>query len=306
MASPVNKQLDHEEAKYGIRFAWYRYETEQDKELKKDRFAEPPVQPFMYLTYDYEVGTRLRPEIDDTLDLYDVKRLVNAFMKAGLPKTLRNATLMEEIKLAVMTDEISIDQDGQLAVNWYNGELFIEVVEIYEGNVEDLIRDEDAEDDVDMYEVKKVLARWEVLAKGTEDEFFPPWEMDRNHAKNKEELQRKQDEEIITPFLDDERLREWVAALMNASNANLNIEAQHFKLFGVLHESGQVTARVCLQEGAPYAGDQVILFNRCENFEDLTTVGQPAKLGEVRWFFETHHSTQALEDFNTWFKSKNS
>ena len=147
MASPVNKQLDHEEAKYGIRFAWYRYETEQDKELKKDRFAEPPVQPFMYLTYDYEVGTRLRPEIDDTLDLYDVKRLVNAFMKAGLPKTLRNATLMEEIKLAVMTDEISIDQDGQLAVNWYNGELFIEVVEIYEGNVEDLIRDEDAEDD---------------------------------------------------------------------------------------------------------------------------------------------------------------
>ena len=305
MASPLNKQLDHEEEKYAVRFGWYRYETDQDKELQKDRFAESPVQPFMYLNYDQETGVVLGADLDFPMDLFDVKRYVNAFMQTGLPRTLRHATRMEQIKLAVMTDEIGIDQDGQLSVNWYNGELFIEVVEIYEINVEDLARDEDDEDAVDLFEVKKVLARWEVLAKGTEDEFFPPWEMNRHHAKNKEELQRKQDEEIIRPFTDDERLRSWVAALINASN-KMELEADHFKMFGILHESGQVTARICCQPNAPYAGDQVVLFNRCDNFEDLTTVGQPAKLGEVRWFFETHHSTQALEDFNTWFKSKNS
>jgi len=299
MASPLNKQLDHAEKKYAVRFGWYRYETEQDKEMELDRFSEPPVQPFMFMDYDPEVGTFLHDSLQDARDLYDVKRMVSRFMAVGLPATLRDADRMERIKFEAMTDAITIDQDGQLCVNWHNGELFIEVVEIYENDIDDIKNGEE------LYEVTKVLARWEVLAKASDDAFFPPWEMDKNHQKNKEEAQRIQDEEIVKPFIDDERLRNWVAALINAAN-DMKLEAHHFKIFGVLHESGQITARICCQPDAPYSGDQVVLFNRCDNFEDLTTVGQPAKLGEVRWFFETHHSTQALEDFDTWFKSKNS
>jgi|SRR6185503_8558454 len=292
----MSAKFNPEEEQYAIRFMCYQWSSDESPEAIQDRFGLPPIKAPLYLDCEPHEPCFLTSDLNivTPVNLYRARDYVNNFMRAGLPARLSEASVFEKFKLTVMTGEIGIDEDGQLKIEWHAGNLFIEIVMLY---------DEPATSK-QIYRVGKVLARYEVLAKAAEEDYFPPWEMDEDHKKNREEAQRIiQDEELVKPFCDSLRLRERVVALYNTSNG-AKLEAQHFKIFGILHESGQITARVCCQPGAPYSGDQVILFNRTDDFEDLTRLGQPMKLGEFRHFFESKKD-RVFDDFETWFNSVN-
>lgn len=166
----MTKHLDHKEKKYGIRFGFYFHETD-DAEANERRF-DHPVQAPKFLNFELESGTYLSNLPRVLMTLYVCKSLVNAFVRAGLPSLLRDADAMQLIKFSIMTDKISIDMDGQLAVNWHNGELFIEIVELYEVTNHETEQVE--------YKVKKTLARHEALVRPLDNDVYPVSEMTEN------------------------------------------------------------------------------------------------------------------------------
>lgn len=287
------QDLDPKKPHYFVRFAWYQHRDLFKPEEAPKRFEMEPVQPFQYVGNDYDQPYDLYPEIDheEGLNLFRCRHFVNDFMNCALPTKLLKANHLELIKFMVMTDEISIDEEGQLSVSLHPGELFIEIVEIY--------------DEENM--VKRVLARWHVLAKSVNEKFFPDHEMLENHSFNKEKERQKQDNEEVTPFIDSTRLRVEIVKLLMVNNPDLTFDAEHFRVFGYINASGVVMATMVATPESPVMGTQDIMFgvpDSTKTMVEWTTLGKPVKYKEIRSYFE-NHKTDCMDRFLSWFSENN-
>lgn len=288
----MNKQINHSEEKYIVRFGYYPYAEKEWKE----RFDAPPLEPFLYLAQDVEVGMYLEDNLSalSVNNLYQCKYAVNAFMNAGLPKSLRGASRFEKLKFELMTGDISLDSEGQLAVNWHDGELFIEIVEIYEP--------EDGE-----VKVVKVLTRHEVLATSVGVQFYPDYEMDESHEYAKQlETQAEGEREVVPVLLSEHLLEAVIGMLNNDLTPDQQMDWREFVIYGMKRE-GKMILQLIAKPTAPFQGSHLMQFNFDSSPLELTEMkfGKAVKIAEVRDYFQTHATVADYHKFVDWFKRNN-
>lgn len=289
----MSQVLDHKEKKYVVRFAYYPFASQDGS---AERFDNPPLVPFIYLIQDIEVGMYLNERLHafECSNLYECKYALNAFMNAGLPKALRGAPRMEKMKFELMTKDISIDSEGQLAVNWHDGELFIEIVEIYEP--------EDGES-----KAVKVLARHEVLATSAGVEFFPKWEMDQHHEYAKQLERQAEAEREAIPILLSEHLLEAVIGMLNDDlTDSQQLNWKDFAIYGMKRED-KVILQLIAQPTARFQGSHLMQFNFANSPLQITemTFGKPVKMPELQDYFQTNATMVDYHKFVDWFKRNN-
>lgn len=285
------KQLDHKEVAYGVRFAWYDYpNSEGDKRFESPRrvqhvntFGDRGLMPFM------------NPDKDGVLwSLYKAKDFINRFMNCGLPEKLMSASEFELVKMMVMTDKISIDSDGQLAVSWHDLDLYVEVVKFNDNQAPGAWK-------------HKTMARWEVLAKSANEPYFPAEEMNPKVERSAMELFLSIPAAIGSPFVCPMAFRDAIAQMLNRNMGNVNLKGgEAIDCFGVIVQANVAVVRVVPMSNGGFDKGAIVEL-RGEVFNTLmrhALVGDGASSEELKRFWTEKDDAKALSEYVTWFKNR--
>ena len=286
----AKQQLNHDEVTYGVRFCWYDHPSSEG-----DKRFESPRRVKHVNTY----GDRgVMPSLDKAKNgvawsLYRAKDFINRFMNCGLPEKLMKASEFELVKMMVMTDKISIDQEGQIAISWHDLDLWVEIIRL---------------DQVDSsWKVGKTMARWEVLAKSFDEPFFPTSEMDSSYRKGRLEVFLDTPEALASPFVCPMKFREGLATLIQKSlPTEQKIDGASIDCFGMIIAADHALIRVVPTGNSGYSHGVVVELTG-ETFKTLmhsAVIADGVTSADLKRFWVEPDNTKALHDYFNWFKTK--
>lgn len=286
----AKQTLNHDEVTYGVRFCWYDHPNDEG-----DKRFDTPRRVQHVNTY----GDRgIMPSLGKVKDgvawsLYRAKDFINRFMNCGLPEKLMTASEFELVKMMVMTDKISVDQEGQIQISWHDLDLWVEVVRLNQVN--------------STWMVGKTMARWEVLAKSFNEPFFPPEEMDPSNTPPPLAVALSDEMGTVTPFVCPLTFRHGLALMLKKTGGvSEKFDGTSIECYGLIINARHAVLRIISKDMTDDPSG-VLLDLTGQVYSMLMTsavCGDPVASKDVKAFWTEPDASKAIHLYHNWFKTK--